>query len=97
MAAKEAANKVDKAEVEKLQDKLVTIQREIERQQIETETQFRSQQAKMQQQMMQKEEEIKKKSEKIIFELTSVAKEIAEANQICIMMGKNIKFKQCYI
>lgn len=47
--------------------------------------------------MMQKEEEIKKKSEKIIFELTSVAKEIMEANQICIMMGKNIKFKQCYI
>jgi len=26
-----------------------------------------------------------------------VAKEIMEANQICIMMGKNIKFKQCYI
>lgn len=26
-----------------------------------------------------------------------MAKEIKEANLICIMMGKNIKFKQCYI
>ena len=47
----------------------------------------------MQSEIHKKEAMIKKQSEKIFFELTSVAKEIKEANQICIMMGKNIKFK----
>lgn len=47
MAAKEAANKVDKSEVEKLQDKLLRIQQEIEKQQIETQQQFKNQQDKL--------------------------------------------------
>ena len=33
----------------------------------------------------------------MLFELSSLAQEIKEANQICEMMGKNVKFKQCYV
>lgn len=33
----------------------------------------------------------------MLFELSSVAQEIKEANSICTMMNKNIKFKQCYV
>lgn len=36
---------------------------------------------------------MKREKQKMLFELSSLAQEIKEANQICEMMSKNIKFK----
>jgi hypothetical protein len=47
--------------------------------------------------LQEKKKTIIEQQDKMLFELTSLAKEIKEANQICDMIGKRIQFRQCKI
>jgi len=58
---------------------------------------MREQQAQIQKKIEEGEEIAKKKKEQTIMDYNANAKSIREANEICKMMGKQIKFKQCII
>ncbi len=51
----------------------------------------------MNEKLKEKKKTILEQQDKMLFELTSLAKEIKEANQICEMIGKRIQFRQCKI
>jgi len=47
----------------------------------------------MNEKLEEKKKTILEQQDKMLFELTSLAKEIKEANQICEMIGKRIQFR----
>lgn len=89
----EAAHKMDKAEMEKLQEQLEKVQKEIEAQRVENARKIQEQQRAMQQKILEEEEAARLKKEKTLMEYNSNALGIREANEICKLIGKRLKFK----
>ena len=44
-----------------------------------------------------REDAIREQKQKMMFELSELAADIKEANQICALMERRVNFKQCYL
>ena len=89
--------KVDKIELTKLQEQLAQVHQEIEQQKRDNELKIREQQDQIKRKIEEEEAIAKKRKEQTLMDYNVNAKSVREANEICKMMGKNIKFKQCII
>lgn len=95
-AEEEIASKVDKAEVERLQDQLAAVQDQIQKQKQENEDKIKEQEALIALKLQKEEESAKEKQakqEEHLLKYSENSSSIKEANEICKLMGKRIKFK----
>mgnify|MGYP006092904393 CR=1 FL=1 len=88
---------MDKKEIGQLQEQLETVQKQIEAQQLENQRKMAEQEKVHQMKIQEEEEQARQKKDKILMDYNVNAQGIREANEICKLMGKNIKFKQCII
>ena len=70
---------------------------QVQEQSIEFDMKMRLQQVELQRQREHEELLAKKKKEQFIMDHNKNAKSIREANEICKLMGKNIKFRQILV
>ena len=81
----------------KLQEELHKVHSEIQKQKTENEKVIKEKEEQIQRQIEYEEVEAKRKKDRILLEYNNNAKDVKEANEICKMLGKKIKFKQCIV
>lgn len=86
--------------MDRLQDEMTRIRKQIEEERQgnvrRQEDERRAVEARMKD-FQRREDDFRQQKEKMLFDLSELAGDIKEANQICALMEKRVLFKQCYL